>query len=273
MAGSATRLSSRFATPKFSPDGRYVLQEVARFSPGSASAQAYALNLHDTTIGQFSSRRVAEGNNVLRNVHWSPSSERFSFTSDIAGPNNYHVYSAATLGSGLTRVTDNGSFNSDSRWSPDGSTLAYLDHPSAPFPADLIVSGATGGAVDTVLAFVTPNNQQVRDYAWSPDGSRVAYTADHDTAGVFELFVINADGSGGRTKVSGPMISTGDVFEFAWSPNGNSIAYLADQDTNTFIDLYVSSASSGNNTWISMGLTGEEVIDFDWSDDSQRHRV
>ena len=257
--------------PQWSPDGRYILQEVAAFnSANGASNVANALNVHDTTVGGFSSVRVVTAYNTLRNVHWSPMSDRLSFSADLLGPSRYHVFTSEPFGTGMTKVSDNGDFNSDSRWSPDGSTLAYLDHPSLPFPGDLVVSGASPGSPDTVLAFVTPDGKQVYDYAWSPDGSKIAFTSDLDTPRVRELYVINADGTGNPVKISGPLIATGDVFDFAWSPNGNSIAYLADQDTDTFIDLYVSSANGGNNTSISMGLNGEEVTDFDWSDDSQR---
>ncbi len=70
--------------------------------------------------------------------------------------------------------------------------------------------------------------------------------------------------------LSGALVSDGDVFKFAWAPHGGSVAYLADQTSNTFIDLYVSNATSSSNTQVSLGLNGEEVVDFAWSDDNQR---
>ncbi len=257
--------------PQWSPDGRYILQEVATYnSNNGGSANPFALNVYDTTVGSANSRRLVTSNDTLRNARWSPTSTRVSYMSDELAQSIYHVYAIDVFGSPRTRVTDFADFNSDSRWSPDGSTLAYLDNPTSPFPSDLITSAATGGATDTVLVFVSPTGKRVYDYAWSPDGSQIAYTSDQETQNQRELYVINANGSGSGNKISGSLISSADVFDFAWSPNGNSVAYLADQDTDTFIDLYVSSVSGNSNDWISMGLSGEEVTSFAWSDDSQR---
>ncbi len=256
--------------PQWSPDGRYIVQDVANFSGQQGAANAFAINIYDTTAGSPNSRRLVTANTLVKNVHWSADSARLSYTSDQEMNSTYFGYAIGVDGSGNVRVTDNGEFNSDSRWSPTGARLAYLDHPGQPFPSDLVVSAATPGAPDTVLVFLSPNGREVFDYEWSPNGTQIAYTSNEAIENTRELYVINADGSGVPTKVSGPQAATSDVFEFAWSPDGNSIAYLADQDTNTFIDLYVSSVSGNSNTWISMGLNGEEVVDFGWSDDGQR---
>ena len=256
--------------PQWSPDGRYIVQEVANFSAQNGSSNAFAINIYDTTVTTPNSRRLVTSFTTIKNVRWSGDSTRLSYVADQIVQSNFNVYTIGVDGSQNTRVTDNGEFNSDSRWSPDSEMLAYLDHPTLPFPGDLVVSGARPGATDTVLVFLTVNDRQVYDFRWSPDGSQIAYTSNEATDNIRELYVINADGSGPSTRVSGPQLSTSDVFEFAWSPDGNSIAYLADQDTNTFIDLYVSRADGSSNTWISMGLNGEEVVDFAWSDDSQR---
>jgi len=256
--------------PQWSPDGRYIVQEVAGFSGQQGAANAFAINIYDTTAGSANSRRLVTSNTLLKNVHWSADSTRLSYTADQEMTTVYFGYAIGVDGSGNVRVTDNGEFNSDSRWSPTGARLAYLDHPSQPFPSDLVVSTATSGALDTVLVFLSPNGREVFDYEWSPDGTRIAYTSNEAIENTRELYVINADGSGAATKVSGPQTATSDVFEFAWSPDGNSIAYLADQDTNGVIDLYVSNVSGNSNSWISMGLSGEEVVDFGWSDDSER---
>jgi len=256
--------------PQWSPDGRYIVQEVANFSGQQGAANAFAMNIYDTSVGSANSQRLVTANTLLKNVRWSADSARLSYTSDQEVSSTYFGYAIGVDGTDNTRVTDNGEFNSDSRWSPTGAMLAYLDHPSQPFPSDLIVSAATPGALDTVLVFLSPNGREVYDYEWSPDGTRIAYTSNEAIENIRELYVINADGSGAPTKVSGPQTSSSDVFEFAWSPDGNSIAYLSDQDTDTFIDLYVSDVNGTSNTWISMGLNGEEVVDFAWADDSQR---
>ncbi|MEL6870756.1 MAG: hypothetical protein AAFO81_13235 [Pseudomonadota bacterium] len=266
-----TNASVEVRNPQWSPNGRYIVQEVASFDGQIGGGNAFALNVWDETLSlPNNSRRLMTSQTSVRNVRWAADSSRLSYTADQEMANEYHVYGIAVDGSGNVRATNNGDFNSDSKWSPTGATLAYLDNPNAPFPADLIVSGAAPGATDTVLVFLSPNNREVVDFAWSPDGSRLAYTSDEQTQNINELYVINADGSGNATKVSGPQTASSDVFEFAWSPDGSSIAYLSDAEANTFIDLYVTNVATGSVTVLSSGLPGEEVVDFAWSGDSER---
>lgn len=236
----------------------------------TGAPNAFALNVYDATSGVANSRRLVNGLSLNRNAGWSPDGARVSYMSDQEVQNTYRVYVIDVGGAVNVRVADNGDFNSDSRWSPDGVTLAYLDHPSQPFPADLVVSDAGPGAPDTVLAFLSPDGREVFDYRWSPDGTRLAYISNEDVANIRELYVVNADGSGGATKINGPLGATSDVLGFAWSPASDQIAYIADQDTDTFVDLCISDSSGANNTWISTGLNGEEVVDFAWSEDGQR---
>lgn len=260
--------------PQWSPDGRYIVQEVTDYVANSRS-NTFGLNVYDTTVGSANSRRLFTSrapneSTVIRNVRWSPDSKRISYMADQLVANEFNVFVIDVETGDNAQVTNFGDFNSDSRWSPDGTTLAYLDNPSAPFPSDLVVSAGSPGAQDTVLAFVSPNGRSVSNYAWSPNGQQIAYTSDERTQDMDELYVINADGSGAAVRISGALTSGGDVFEFGWSPDGNSIAYLADQTTDTFIDLYVSSVNGATNTGISTSLNGEEVVAFDWSADSER---
>lgn len=260
--------------PQWSPDGRFIVQEVSEYRSHTLQ-NTFGLNVYDTTIATHNSRRLfttraPAGTTVIRNVRWSPDSRRISYMADQEVAGQFRLYVIDVVSGANTRVTDFGDFNSDARWSPDGSMLAYLDHPSAPFPSDLVVSAATAGAGDTVLAFVSPNGRSVRNYAWSPDGRQLAYTSDEETENTFELYVVNADGSGARRKINGALTAGGDVSDLAWSPDGSRIAYLADQTTDTFVHLYISRADGSGNISISTSLTGEEVQDLAWSADSRR---
>ena len=256
--------------PQWSPDGHYILQEVARLTNGQGDVNAFAVNIYDTTTGAANSTRLVTAQGSVRNVHWSPDSTRFSYRADLQTQDDFQVYVTTASGSTTTQVTEHGDFNSDSRWSPDGSLLAYLDNPSQPFPADLVISAATNGAPDTVLVYLSPEGRQVTDFEWSPDGQRIAYRADQDTANQYELYVINADGSGSSTKVSGTMTANGDAFAFVWSPDGDRIAYIADQTTDTLLEAYTSKIDGSDNTRLTAGLSGEEAVDLAWSADSQR---
>ncbi len=260
--------------PQWSPDGRFVVQEVSNYA-GFTQQTVFGLNVYDTAISTPNSRRLFTPrapaiSTTIRNVRWSPDSTRISYMADQLVANEFNVFVIDVVSEANMQVTDFGDFNSDARWSPDGSTLAFLDNPSAPFPSDLVVSAGSAGAQDTVLAFLSPNGRTVTDYAWSPDGQQIAYTSDETTQDTIELYVVNADGSGAATRVSGALATNGDVFDFAWSPAGDSIAYVADQATDTFQHLYVSSATGATNTSISLALNGEEVVDFAWAVDAER---
>lgn len=260
--------------PRWSPDGRYILQEVAVFNGSTGAANPFALNIYDTQAGMPNSTRVVNlaGNTTrtVRNIHWSPDSVRFSYTADVLSAQGVFQVWVTQVNTTTNPFSQNGSFNSDSRWSPDGSTLAYLDHPSQPNPSDLVVSPVTDGTADTVLVELSPANAGVTDFEWSPDGASIAYRANQLTANVFELFVVPSDGSGSGTRVSGPMVASGDAFAFAWSPDGGRIAYVADQNTDTVLELYTSRADGAGNARLTAGLSGEEVDDFKWSADSVR---
>ncbi|RPI53616.1 MAG: S9 family peptidase [Acidobacteria bacterium] len=98
----------------------------------------------------------------------SPDGTRITFTlatTDWAGNQRVpHIWQINTDGTGLRRVTDAGAHNA--RWSPDGSTIAFLVRGS------LFVVPAGGG---------TPRQLSKRpgvvDIAWHPDGSSVYFLA------------------------------------------------------------------------------------------------
>lgn len=253
--------------PQWSPDGHYILQEVFRFDGtgvGPLAGPAFALNIYDATKGVANSTRLVTSQSVLRNVHWSPDSQRFAYLADQSVSGEYQLFTMNVAGGDTVQLTKYGDFNSVARWSPDGSKVAFLDNPSQPFPSDLMVND--GGATTDLVA-LSAGGPAVKEFAWSPDGTRIAYTADADQTNVNEAYVVAADGSNAPTKISGPLVQSGDVFEIGWAPNGQYIAYLADQDIDTNIDLYVSTAAGANNTRIDTGLTNEEVDRFQWSAD------
>ncbi len=257
--------------PQWSPDGRYIVQEVFDWTNGRPAPTASKLNLFDTTTGVPNSARLVDARTVIQDVRWSEDGRRLSFVGDPVEARQYNVFTIGVgTSAGLTRVSDNGALYSESRWSPDSSRIAYLDHPSGPFPSDLVVSDGVPGALDTVIAFVSPDGRAVRQFEWSPNGQWLAYVVNAAAPNVYELFVERADGTGTPTRVNGPLTDGGDVLDFAWSPDGARIAYLADQDTDTFVHLYVSDVDGRNNTRLSAGLAGEEVDSLAWSKDAKR---
>jgi hypothetical protein len=112
-------------------------------------------------------------------------------------------------------------------WSPDGSTIAWLDFGEGSIPD-------TGH--ENFLSFVDPDGTGLREgvatlpgtfggqsLVWSPDGSRFAFWMAEDDDRNAQIFVINADGTGLRQ-----ITDDGENKWPAWSPDGSRIAFVRD---------------------------------------------
>jgi len=69
-------------------------------------------------------------------------------------------------------------FDSQARWSPDGSQLAFIRKADAEADAQLHVLPLAGGEARAITSLRTG----VSSPAWSPDGARIAFLSGHDPA-------------------------------------------------------------------------------------------
>ena len=120
----------------------------------------------------------------------------------------------------------------DPAWSPDGSTLAWLewDLDEMSWDASRIAVRTLTDPAPTIVA--GSPTEAVGQPRFSPDGTRLAWTSDR--SGMINLWVARADGTGAKQLVgeshdhADPAWGPGQR-SYAWSPDGREIAWCRNE--------------------------------------------
>lgn len=153
---------------------------------------------------------------------WSPDGTLLAFTAvdcpecpvdePIFGDPPTGSWIVGTDGSGLRQLTA-GDYSGVVDWSPDGSTLAFIEYDlSGEFPTRaylLPVAGGERAYLDVAESITAPPT-------WSPDGRYLAYATKDD------LIVASPDGSSPRVIASSPASGYGSL---SWSPSAQWLLY------------------------------------------------
>jgi TolB protein len=191
--------------PAWSPDGRLLAFTRTRAVPSGGVSDLYVVRPDGSGL-----RLVVRDAGAPA---WSPDARSFVFMRSVCGggrcgaagvDNPYELFTVRTDGTGLRRLTDDGAYQGNPDWAPDGKRIVYeLDD-------GLATTHLDGSHVRRLTHRYHTNP------AWSVDGKTIAF----DTfAAIYVLRV--ADG-----KVTRLTHAHAPHFAPAWSPDGRRIAYL-----------------------------------------------
>ena len=195
-----------FVHPRLSPDGE-------RLAVGKVDAGQWDIWVYDTARGTRA-RLTTTGNNF--DTVWKPDGSRIVFNSTRAGQG---IFSRTPDGSGeaepLLRLESQQNYLNLGSWSPDGTTLAFIQTDSVATGEDIwtVREDGEGGAIPLL---VTEFNEAAPEF--SPDGRLLAYVSDE--SGRDEIYVVDYPSLENKTTVS----LDGGV-QPAWSPSGTELFY------------------------------------------------
>ncbi len=180
---------------------------------------------------------------------------RIAFSSDRSGIPQIYVINSD--GTGLSRISSTPNYAGQSRWAPNGKSIAFTNlDPTVP-EGDVFIVSPTG-ANQTDLT----NTPGVVDGAasWSPGSAKIAFETNRD--GNFNIYEMNTDGSNPQRLTADPATDTGPL----WSPRGDLIAFLSNRDGN--YEIYV--MKPDGSAQIRLTNSQADELDMTWSPDGAR---
>lgn len=138
------------------------------------------------------------------------------------------IYAMNSDGTGQTRLTNDVANDSQPRWSPDNTKIAFVsDRDANHQTTQIYVMNADGTNQVNVSKNITEHDLGP---AWSPDGTKIAFSR----AGT--LYVMNAaDGSGQKM-----LIEDGETP--SWSPDGKKIVFISGSYGNGISRIHIMNA-------------------------------
>jgi dipeptidyl aminopeptidase/acylaminoacyl peptidase len=122
---------------------------------------------------------------------WSPDGARIAFVSDRTGHEydlgrNADVWTIAATGGSLTKISTGAGRDNQPRWSPDGTSIAFVSQATEDGPAQISIAPAAGGPASAPF----PGLDLVpSDLQWSNDGKSLYF--DAGVKGEYHVFRID----------------------------------------------------------------------------------
>jgi TolB protein len=162
---------------------------------------------------------------------------------------NIEIYSMATAGGDLLRITDEPGLDLYPRVSPDGDEIAFLSNRvTADDTTDLFVMRSDGSDPRRLTS-----GGGIVSHEWSPDGELLAYTTDDEAPATIRI--VRRDGSGDRELVEGSWPS--------WSPDGQRILFTVGEFFEEPQSLAIVAVEGGVPEPVPLGL--DNASESAWS--------
>lgn len=217
----ATSHQSIVASPRWSPDGRYL----AFTSYKSGRPEIYLRHMQTGKERKISS---FEGLNLCGS--FSPDSKKLLLTLSMDGNEEIYALDIDTLS--LQRLTRSYAIDVSPAWSPDGKKIAFVSNRSG--SPQIFTMDADGGNVKRVTYEGSYNTSP----SWSPRGGKLAYESLLNRK--CQIFTVDEDGSKPTQLTFGNV----DNEYPTWSPSGRQILFSSRQGGKSRISIMNANGSN-----------------------------
>ncbi|MGB7299820.1 MAG: hypothetical protein WBD34_10900 [Burkholderiaceae bacterium] len=242
--------------PRISPDRSQIL--FYRTPAGAGSNYALSALWLMNADGSGAREIISQGQygwTIQGHAEWSPDGQQLVMCG--TANSTVHIFVTDAQGANPVQKTNDGTFNCDPAFSPDGAQIIFnrctitgpCGDPTVKEDLEIYLMPSGGGTINSdAMTRLTNNNLADYDAYFSPDGSTIAWLqlispTAWGGVGAWSVLAMNADGSNPRAVVNDGFINS----KPAWALDGLSIyLHRLDGASNGKWGLFNVSANGSN---------------------------